>query len=120
MVIKMDEMEIIRIKEFVKDMDKAQKIIYYEVKRKNVGLAVFLSIIIPGGGHMYLEKVGKGVILFILVVILMVLGSLLTIVLIGFLLLLVTIIIWVYIIYDAYKSAKSYNSQLYSIIFGED
>jgi len=95
----MDEMEAMQIKEFVKDMDKTQRIVYYEQKKKSIGIAVLLSVVIPGAGQMYLGKVGKGIILLLTCWL---------------------IIPWIYSIYDAYKSAKDYNAQLYSIIFSKD
>jgi TM2 domain-containing membrane protein YozV len=109
----MDEMETMQIKDFVKDMDKTQRIVYYEQKKKSVGIAVLLSFVIPGAGQMYLGKIGKGILLFVLAGI----SAILCFLFIGFLLL---PIIWIYSIYDAYKSAKDYNAQLYSIIFSKD
>ena len=60
----MDEMEAMQIKDFAKDMDKTQRIVYYEQKKKSGGIALLLSLIIPGAGQMYLGKVGMGIILF--------------------------------------------------------
>ena len=108
----MDEIEIKQIKDFVKDMDKNQRIAYYEQKKKSVGIAVLLSLVIPGAGQIYLGKVKRGIILFILAFI----SAILCGILIGFLLL---PIVYIYSIYDAYKSAKDYNAKLYSIIFSE-
>ncbi|WP_456372824.1 hypothetical protein [Methanocaldococcus sp.] len=113
----MNEMELMQIKEFVKDMDKQQKIVYYEQKKKSVGIAVLLSFVIPGAGQMYLGKVGKGIILLIATGILIAFGLLLSLLVIGIPLLLLGLIIWIYSIYDAYKSAKDYNAQLYAVIF---
>ena len=92
----MDEMEAMQIKDFAKDMDKTQRIVYYEQKKKSGGIALLLSLIIPGAGQMYLGKVGMGIILFFTFWL---------------------ILPWIYSIYDAYKSAKDNNAQLYSIIF---
>jgi len=94
----MDEMEAMQIKEFTKDMDKNQKVVYYEQKKKNAGIATALSFIIPGVGQMYLGKVGKGILILIFCWL---------------------IIPWLYGIYDAYTSANNYNARLYSIIFSE-
>jgi len=95
----MDEIEAMQIKDFVKDMDKTQRIVYYEQKKKSIGIAVLLSAIIPGAGQMYLGRVGKGIIILLTCWL---------------------IIPWIYGIYDAYKSAKDYNARLYSIIFNKD
>ena len=95
----MDEIEAMQIKDFVKDMDKTQRIVYYEQKKKSVGIAVLLSLIIPGAGQMYLGKVGRGIIILLTCWL---------------------IIPWIYGIYEAYKSAKDYNAQLYSIIFSKE
>ena len=92
----MDETEAMQIKEFVKDMDKNQKVVYYEQKRKNAGIATALSILIPGVGQMYLEKVERGILILLFSWL---------------------IVPWIYGIYDAYKYANDYKAQLYSIIF---
>ncbi|CAD7773747.1 hypothetical protein FHEFKHOI_01467 [Candidatus Methanoperedenaceae archaeon GB50] len=94
----MDEMEAMQIKEFTKDMDKNQKVAYYEQKSKNVGIATALSIIIAGVGQMYLGKVGKGILILLFCWL---------------------VIPWIYGIYDAYKGAKDYNARLYSLVFSE-
>ncbi len=92
----MDETEAMQIKEFTKDMDKNQKVFYYEQKSKSIGIATALTIIMPGVGQMYIGQVGKGILILLFCWL---------------------IIPWLYGIYDAYKSAKDYNAQLYSIIF---
>ena len=108
----MDEIEMKQIKKFVKDMDKNQRIAYYEQKKKNAGIAALLSFLIPGAGQIYLGKVKRGIILFILAFI----SAILCGILIGLLLL---PIVYIYSIYDAYKSAKDYNTKLFLAIFGE-
>ncbi|AKG91735.1 TM2 domain [Geoglobus ahangari] len=92
----MDRAEMTQIKEFVRDMDKNQKVMYFEQKRKSVGMAVALSILIPELGQMYLGKVGKGILILLFSWL---------------------IIPWIYGIYDAYKYSKDYNALLYTIIF---
>ena len=94
----MDETDSIQIKEIAKDLDKNQKVIYYEQRRKSVGIATVLSFLIAGAGQMYLGKIGKGILLLLFCWL---------------------IIPWLYSIYDAYNGAKEYNAQLYSIIFSE-
>ena len=96
----MDATEVMQIKELTKDMDKNQKVLYFEQKKKNAGIATALSLIIPGVGQMYIGKIGTGILILIFCWL---------------------IIPWLYGIYDAYKSANDYNGQLYSIIFsGEE
>jgi TM2 domain-containing membrane protein YozV len=92
----MDKTEAMQIREFARDMDKPQKAIYYEQKKKNSGLAAVASFLIPGLGQIYLGKIGKGIVILLLCWL---------------------IIPWLYGIYDAYKSANNYNSELYMIIF---
>ncbi|MDI6885794.1 MAG: TM2 domain-containing protein [archaeon] len=94
----MEETEAMQIKELTKDMDKNQKVSYYEQKKKSAGIATLLSFIIPGAGQMYLGRVGKGILILIFCWL---------------------IIPWLYGIYDAYKTANDYNARLYSIIFSE-
>lgn len=95
----MDELEAMQIREFVKNTDKNQKVVYYEQKKKNVGIATALSILIPGVGQMYLGKVGRGILILLFSWL---------------------IIPWIYGIYDAYQYAKNYNAQLYTIIFSNN
>jgi len=96
----MDATEVMQIKELTKDMDKNQKVLYFEQKKKDAGIATALSLIIPGVGQMYIGKIGTGILILIFFWL---------------------IIPWLYGIYDAYKSANDYNGQLYSIIFsGEE
>ena len=92
----MDAMEVMQIKELTNDMGKNQKVVYYEQKKKNVGIATALSLIIPGVGQMYIGKIGMGILILIFCWL---------------------IIPWLYGIYDAYKSANDYNVELYSILF---
>lgn len=64
-------------------------------KDVSVALAVILSIIIPGIGHMYLGKIEKGLAILIASAVFLYLFAL------------VSIIIWLYGIIDAYGIAKS-------------
>lgn len=92
----MNETDAMQIKEFTKDMDKNQKVVYYEQKKKSAGIAAILSFVIAGAGQMYLGKIGKGILLLLFCWL---------------------IIPWLYSIYDAYNGARDYNARLYSIIF---
>jgi len=77
-------------------MDPAQKAIYYEQKQKNPGLAAVASFLIPGLGQIWLGKIGTGILIFLLCWL---------------------VVPWLYGIYDAYKTAKNYNSELYQLIY---
>ena len=94
----MDDAEVMQIKNLTKDMDKSQKVTYYEQKKKSAGIATILSFLIAGTGQMYLGKIGKGILILLFCWL---------------------FIPWIYGIYDANKSAKDYNALLYSIIFNE-
>ena len=94
----MEETEAMQIKELTEDMDKNQKVSYYEQKKKSAGIAAVLSFIIPGVGQTYLGRIGKGILILLFSWL---------------------FIPWIYGIYDAYKTANNYNARLYSIIFSE-
>jgi len=72
--------------------------------QKNPGLAAVLSFLIIGLGQIYNGQIGKGLLLFGGAII----SGFLTIILIGFILLPA---LWLYGIYDAYKTANSLNEQ---------
>ncbi|MGI9862525.1 DUF5683 domain-containing protein [Moorella naiadis] len=72
---------------------------------KNPGVAAVLSFFIPGLGQIYNGELKKGFLLLAAAAV----SVLLTAVAIGFL---TDIIIWVYAIYDAYKTADNYNKRL--------
>ena len=105
--------ELEEIKTLVKDLDKSERTIYYEKKKKNVGIAVLLSILIPGFGHIYIGKIKRGLIILTIAII----SSILCSVLIGCL---TTPLIWLFSIHDSYQLAKDYNNKLYKVIFEED
>ena len=69
---------------------------------KNPGLAAILSFFYMGLGQIYNGQIAKGVFFIILYSI----SALLIIVLVG---LVTTPILWIYGIYDAYKSAEKIN-----------
>ena len=69
-------------------------------ERKSSGIAVVLSFLIPVLGQIYVGNIGKGVLLILLGFIF----GLLSFLLIGLPFLL---IIWVYSMYDAYKTAEA-------------
>ena len=57
-------LDIMQAKELSKGMDRNQKIVFYEQKKKSEGIAVLLSFIIPGAGQMYYGSIGKGILIF--------------------------------------------------------
>ena len=69
---------------------------------KNEGLAAVLSFFFTGLGQIYNGDIGKGIVLIIIQII----NVLLMFVIIGFL---TYIIVWIYGIWDAYKTAKNIN-----------
>lgn len=74
-------------------------------QERNSGIAAVLSFVIIGAGQVYNGEVGKGILFFLLAFVFL----LLTFVLIGLPFLLV---LWVYAIYDAYRTAENYNAGL--------
>ncbi|MDN5375132.1 MAG: hypothetical protein PWQ39_172 [Thermacetogenium sp.] len=72
------------------------------INQKNPGLAAVLSFLITGLGQIYNGQIGKGIGLIVAAGI----AGLLCFVVIGFVLL---PIIWIYGIYDAYKTAEKIN-----------
>ncbi|WP_253254769.1 DUF6677 family protein [Methanofervidicoccus sp. A16] len=104
------EAELNIIKELVKDVDKGYKIIYYEMKKKNIGITVLLSFLLPGLGHIYIGCIIRGIIISIVFTV----SVFLCLLLIG---LLTTPLIWIYSIYDSYRLAKDYNTKLFKILF---
>jgi TM2 domain-containing membrane protein YozV len=92
----LDESELQALRNMTQGMDKAQRAMFYETKDKNVGIAMVLSIVIPGTGLMYIGKIGKGIIIL--------LTSWL-------------VVPYFYGLYATYHDSKAYNSLLYSIVF---
>jgi len=73
--------------------------------RKNPGLAAVLSFFISGLGQIYNGQIGKGIALIIAEGI----AALLCMVMVGFVLLPA---VWIYGIYDAYKTAERINNSI--------
>lgn len=67
---------------------------------KNVAVALILSVIIPGLGQIYCGRGSRGLVTLVV--------SFLALFLFG----IIAIIIWIWNIYDAYKTASLYNEQL--------
>ena len=62
----MEETEKRMIRESVEGMDKTQRALFYEQKKKSPELAAATSFIIPGLGQIWLGRIGKGIIIFLL------------------------------------------------------
>jgi TM2 domain-containing membrane protein YozV len=71
--------------------------------RKNPGLAAVFSFLFVGLGQIYNGQIGKGIVFFIVGVIL----TLTMFIIIGFIL---YPIFWIYNVYDAYNTAKKINA----------
>jgi len=69
---------------------------------KNVGLATVMSIIVPGLGQTYNGEIAKGIMFYIILLVLLLSVS----ILIGFVL---CSLFWVYNIYDAFTTANRIN-----------
>jgi TM2 domain-containing membrane protein YozV len=67
-------------------------------------LALIISFFLPGIGTVYAGNIMKGIIIFIVAVIL---GALATIFLIGIIAYILYVIVWLYGMYDAYTTASA-------------
>lgn len=67
-------------------------------QRKNPTVAALLSVLLAGAGQIYNGEVGKGILFFILAV-----------VLIKVVVWWVSLIFWIYVVYDALHTAKKIN-----------
>ena len=103
-------MKIQMVANMAKGKGNAERMMLYESNKKSPGLALVLSLILPGLGQIYNGQAGKGIGMLILYIIMCVLFFLLIPLLIAF-------IIWIWAMVDAYKTAKNYNMALYHAIF---
>ncbi|MDO5853155.1 MAG: zinc ribbon domain-containing protein [Thermoplasmata archaeon] len=99
--------------------------------KKSEGLALILSLIIPGLGQMYVGRVQRGILMLALIVVMAILDyvgfiavasvadghtspetavvvALVALIVVG----IVIIVLWIYGMYDAYRLAKEYNAYL--------
>ncbi len=75
------------------------------MKVKSPGLAAVLSFFVTGLGHVYNGQIAKGLVLFVLACLFVfVLGP----IVVGWLLF---VPLWIYAIYDAYRSAERINAE---------
>lgn len=72
------------------------------VEEKSVALAIILAALVPGLGHVYLRRFAQGVAIFIVVVVLLLLFFLLFTAV-------AAAAIWIWQIYDAYRTVREYN-----------
>ena len=72
---------------------------------KNPGLAAVLSFFFMGLGQIYNGQIAKGILFIVLYTV----SALLMLILIGFL---TTPLMWIYGMWDAYKSAEKINMQI--------
>lgn len=70
----------------------------------NPVLALIISFFFPGIGTVYAGNVMKGIIIFVVALIL---GALATIFLLGIIAWILYVIVWLYGMYDAYTTAKA-------------
>jgi TM2 domain-containing membrane protein YozV len=73
-------------------------------KMANPILALIISFFLPGIGTVYAGNIMKGIIIFIIALIL---GALATIFLLGIVAYILYIIVWLYGMYDAYTTANT-------------
>lgn len=73
-----------------------------QVSQKSMGIAILLSLFIPGAGQMYTEKVARGLIVLVLSAVF----------LITYILAIVSLVLWIYSLVDSYNLVKSWNEQL--------
>jgi len=88
---------------------------------KNPGIAALLALVLAGIGHIYVGKIGKGLVILVVYYFLALLAGLAF--MLGFLTLglgfifaiplgLGMLVIWAWQIYDAYKLAKQFNAHV--------
>lgn len=74
-------------------------------EEKSVLLAVLLAAVVPGLGHMYLRRFAQGLAILIIVVVLLFLFFLIITVA-------AAVLIWLWQVYDAYRTAREFNRRV--------
>lgn len=92
------EMEFEIIRSHASKLSEAEKIIYFEQKKKDEAIGLILALLFSGIGQIYAGKTVRGILCFIFSWL---------------------IVPWIYAIIDTYKTIKDYNARLYTAIFGE-
>jgi len=100
-----------RMKNLAAGKTETEKMLLYNSHKKSPGIAAVLSFIVTGLGHIYCGKIGVGLMLLFLEIVLFFIGFLL------FFPLFLAAFIWIISIIDAYDIAKKYNMLLYQAIF---
>ncbi|MCK9323136.1 MAG: zinc-ribbon domain-containing protein [Candidatus Methanomethylophilaceae archaeon] len=80
----------------------------YAIRDKNEGVALILSLLIPGIGQMYVGKIMRG---FLFLFAMIIIGIVSVFV---FFTWIVYLAIWIYGMYDAYSLAKEYNEYVFT------
>jgi len=75
------------------------------VEEKSVLLAVLLAAVVPGLGHMYLRRFAQGLAILIVVAALLLLYFLI-------ITLVAAVFIWLWQVYDAYRTAQEFNRRV--------
>jgi TM2 domain-containing membrane protein YozV len=73
------------------------------IEKKSAGIAAVLSFIIPGAGQVYNGQLGKGILFFIV-------GIILALTILIFIGVILYPLFWIYNIYDAYNIANKINA----------
>jgi len=92
------EMEFEIIRKHASKMTEAEKIFYFEQKKKDEAIGLILALLFSGMGQIYAGKTVKGILCFLFSWL---------------------IVPWIYAIIDTHKTVKEYNARLYTVIFGE-
>ena len=92
------------------------------VNKKSEGLAIILSVIIPGLGQMYVGDLKRGAVIFVSIIVVTFLWMLcladlgysasMFMLVASLVLMVLTVAMWFYSIYDAYRLAKEHNQEL--------
>ncbi|WP_423792690.1 hypothetical protein ACPB8Q_00370 [Methanocaldococcus indicus] len=106
----------------IKKLNDRDKLFYYQKCRKNIGIALILSFIVPGFGLWYLEKILSGSIytiiwLFTIILLVLMIFSIIGIIFIPFWIVIYLGLCIVCLIHT-YISGKRYNKTLLIRIFG--
>jgi len=77
-------------------------------REKSDGLAAVLSFLWAGLGQIYVGRIGRGLAIMLLGILIVIIGFF------TFFLLILVLVYWIWNVYDAYKLAQEYNDRLRS------